>query len=746
MITSKLFLIIKRIIKSSWNKDITEYLKQFFKLTFHLLKQNGSLYTIRYLKICRLVITRYICGKRLYKVKEFVSIKDGFPARLYFLKPLVDDNIISLKILLTIMNISKTIKAKRGEEFPISLDTITNPYKGKRYTIPAAFIKSFVKDTLGYKEIQHLKPLTSSDFYLSLKQGPHGPTILSVWHTLKYYKHKDIKNLMILAGKDFIEKLFGPFYSFVMHNDVEIPMGPTPNEKKIKNQLTRGGEDLGRLAIIDAPEAKKRVIAIIDYYSQVCLKPLSDKILLLLNSGVLPADRTFTQSPYHKWEGKGKFYSLDLTAATDRIPITLQTKLLNYIFGNEVGEAWKSMFSDRAFSYQGSQYYYSVGQPMGAYSSWALLALTHHLIVHWAAHLCGHAKFNNYILLGDDIVIKDDKVAKKYIAIMTKLGVDISETKTHVSKNTYEFAKRWIRNGQEITGIPLHGIADNIKSPFIVYLILLDFFTVKGNLWIGVGTLRSMVINLYHRLNLGTKKNPKRINSRWLKSRLWHFSIVIRFSLGLASQEELRRILGSYCSSNGEIVLPWDSTILMNRVLSSGLTTIVNESIAKLVKSSDQYIKYFSLFIPDLNCLSTCPILLGLYNHTKMIHEVSKTIDAGENFNLLELIKKISFLDFNKVATWDRNLFPAAVLSSKLFSSGLREMSRCKTAQDFEYGVTRKHISDPSTKLESVQFSSSRLIEKINTILNKEYKNLPPQAINAMRMMTKRHGGWAFLL
>jgi len=75
--------------------------------------------------------------------------------------------------------------------------------------------------------------------------------------------------------------------------------------------------------------------------------------------------------------------------------------------------------------------------------------------------LCGISNFKDYILLGDDIVIKNDKVASKYISIMTKLGVDISLHKTHVSKDTYEFAKRWIKGGCEITGIPLRGILNN---------------------------------------------------------------------------------------------------------------------------------------------------------------------------------------------------------------------------------------------------------------------------------------------
>jgi hypothetical protein len=39
-------------------------------------------------------------------------------------------------------------------------------------------------------------------------------------------------------------------------------------------------------------------------------------------------------------------------------------------------------------------------------------------------------------------VIKHDQVAKNYIKIINGMGVDISLTKTHVSKDTYEFAKR----------------------------------------------------------------------------------------------------------------------------------------------------------------------------------------------------------------------------------------------------------------------------------------------------------------
>lgn len=86
---------------------------------------------------------------------------------------------------------------------------------------------------------------------------------------------------------------------------------------------------------------------------------------------------------------------------------------------------------------------YVVGQPMGGYSSWAVFTLCHHLVVQYASTLCGNKGFfTGYRLLGDDIVISDKLVASKYQEIMTTLGVEISESKSHISKECYEMAKR----------------------------------------------------------------------------------------------------------------------------------------------------------------------------------------------------------------------------------------------------------------------------------------------------------------
>ena len=84
---------------------------------------------------------------------------------------------------------------------------------------------------------------------------------------------------------------------------------------------------------------------------------------------------------------------------------------------------------------------YSVGQPMGAYSSFGMLALTHHVIVKCAAIQSKVFKFEDYCVLGDDIVIYNDKVALAYQELMKLLGLSINPHKSVISNDFAEFAK-----------------------------------------------------------------------------------------------------------------------------------------------------------------------------------------------------------------------------------------------------------------------------------------------------------------
>lgn len=214
---------------------------------------------------------------------------------------------------------------------------------------------------------------------------------------------------------------------------------------------------LRKLSSVSAPEGKERVVAIFDYWSQTALKPLHDEEMRLLRK--IKSDCTFSHtSPFKALPEVGPYWSLDLTAATDRFPADLQRDILAALVkDDQYASSWYQIMTQGLFTNPWTTpVKYGVGQPMGAYSSWSTFALSHHLAVAVASTRAGLGPhWNKYVLLGDDIVLSDNKVASEYLALMAELGVEISETKSHASKDTFEFAKRWYREGLEITGIQL---------------------------------------------------------------------------------------------------------------------------------------------------------------------------------------------------------------------------------------------------------------------------------------------------
>jgi len=94
------------------------------------------------------------------------------------------------------------------------------------------------------------------------------------------------------------------------------------------------------------------------------------------------------------------------------------------------------------------------------------MAFTHHFIVQWAAFRVGHRKmFSSYVILGDDLVIADSNVAESYKGLLLELGMDYSAAKTHVSKDSFEFAKRWFIQRQEVTPFSIGGF-ESVKKSF----------------------------------------------------------------------------------------------------------------------------------------------------------------------------------------------------------------------------------------------------------------------------------------
>ena len=96
-----------------------------------------------------------------------------------------------------------------------------------------------------------------------------------------------------------------------------------------------------------------------------------------------------------------------------------------------------------------------------------MLALTHHFIIQLAYFLEYRHKawFRKYLILGDDIVILDKRVAHRYHSIMVTLGVEINLSKSLVSPKGYaEFAKRFVRSDADLSGVSLREFSSLYSS------------------------------------------------------------------------------------------------------------------------------------------------------------------------------------------------------------------------------------------------------------------------------------------
>jgi hypothetical protein len=115
----------------------------------------------------------------------------------------------------------------------------------------------------------------------------------------------------------------------------------------------------------------------VDVITQSLLNPLHQSLFNIFKK--LPNDCTHDQDKGFKLaqDLSLKFscsYGFDLSAATDRLPVSCQSSILDSLYG--IGSVWQSILVDREYIIQENNYSlpvgplkYAVGQPMGALSS-----------------------------------------------------------------------------------------------------------------------------------------------------------------------------------------------------------------------------------------------------------------------------------------------------------------------------------------------------------------------------------------
>lgn len=290
---------------------------------------------------------------------------------------------------------------------------------------------------------------------------------LSVWHTLPVeatalltlYSPEDLREIAEFWFSDRVHYVDSCFDNPIQrdHNGA-LGFGWLINSLILPAQTVwwdsmKTRPEAGRFGVKLEGSGKVRVFAIANPVFQALLRPLHDWVMECLRT--LKTDGTFHQTaPLERHQGKTNLYSFDLKAATDSLPVDLSGSMLSGLLGRDFAQSWVYIMTSPGFRTPGGShvgtskhvYRFKKGQPLGYYSSWPVFALTHHMLVWWAAWSVYPGKrFFDYAILGDDIVIADDKVAAKYAELIEDCEVSISKEKSLISKSgAMEFAKRFL--------------------------------------------------------------------------------------------------------------------------------------------------------------------------------------------------------------------------------------------------------------------------------------------------------------
>jgi len=409
----------------------------------------------------RLLYTKYLSGEpiKVYPDRIIGINKSGLPITMKSFNDLIiSGNPHSIRFILTLLSISRVIPGWKDPD----LRTIENPSTANPAIIKiiADFSSIFIDQAKLSRVPEWRLRFTTDKVNFSLKAGPNGRASLFAMYDLhilppiiqkliedmggsvvmNYYrnflsKSRVIKAWNLIANNSLLKLSWEKFDKKT--NSMKTINNPIKSlDERVKVALSDDHllEPLTRkLSIVKDPEGKSRIIAILDFWSQNILLLLHNELFGLLRT--IKEDRTFTQDPIIPKPPHGhKYYSFDLSAATDRFPIEVQESLVGQLVSKDYALRWRMLLTTEDFfaPFADTFVNYRVGQPMGAYSSWAAFTLSHHMVLYYIHDQLKLDK-KYYIILGDDIVIYHDDVAKEYQYIMKGLGVELSPFKSHIS-------------------------------------------------------------------------------------------------------------------------------------------------------------------------------------------------------------------------------------------------------------------------------------------------------------------------
>jgi hypothetical protein len=509
--------LLSTIMKEAWRLAILSLQKvkvstrvrltnNFLQHVFRIYRNHGATFTIQWLKGNSVALQRFIAGSPYGSLREanpdlpLPRLINGLPSIISKVdrRSIREGHTGIIRFWLTLFNIFRILEGPLKPK----MNTITDPYTGQE-----GVLRDFKWFTFTYmwKLIPGFKPgqvKTSASYIVnSQASGPNNYNASYSYFTDLCWWAQSVEDYTIFQDYCRVSRsgiLFSKFDSGIsllgnlLEAGARIPVkGSFAFDGKIDSCAStrlpgKGTQGFvnpmslttalrgGQFSFKEEAAGKLRIFAIVDIWTQSVLNPLHSSLFKLLRS--LPNDGTFDQDAsfkraQEKATASGNAFSVDLSSATDRLPISIQGDVLDVFTGIEgFGSAWRKLLTTREYiipstekvgSYglpKGKGLTYATGQPMGALSSWAMLALTHHLIVQFSVHRVRGTQttwYLNYEVLGDDIVIFDYDIYLEYLKVMEELGVPCNPSKSipALYRPVCEFAKRTSLGLHDVSGL-----------------------------------------------------------------------------------------------------------------------------------------------------------------------------------------------------------------------------------------------------------------------------------------------------
>lgn len=575
------------LVKGSITKSLVKVIVTYVRQLYYLNTKNGPSFVAKYLKCCVSLLMQALAGARHPSTQELGTsvsrTKRGLPRiipKLHRMK-IREGNILYIRLWLTLFSLYRVIDFTgrlkistiiTPSKARINKDELEKAVKSLKYQFKSDLIEDLSKEALKPFWIASASPNTLTVSVTNKNVSSYSTSIYAVLGSLRaYFQTKMFNNLFKLAIRSTFLKgkvpgIMHPIVNTIRYSQEAVKCMPPSILYSIResfdfynnylsDETYLKDSFLGRLAFKVEPAGKIRVFAMVDCFTQWLLAPLHKGIFNFLRK--IPEDATHDQSmtlesfvERIRNMSITKVYSFDLTAATDRIPVSAQALILDIMLERKYGADWATFLTSRWYQLstpvwdplaisclslgidpekeKDNPYLslklskpnkdgkrvpyvdavkYATGQPMGALSSWAMLALTHHVMVRMAALRAGYREFSMYLVLGDDLVIADERVAARYLDIAKEWDIEINLSKSIISDNgSLEFAKRFVYKYQDVSGISFREMA---VSKYDIRGLLQMFTRIKAFRDVRISELLSFLGHGYKALS--------RMNTRYDK-------------------------------------------------------------------------------------------------------------------------------------------------------------------------------------------------------------------------------------